>query len=664
MKKQFSVLLLLSFICYSLWAQQKVDAKIENVTVFLNGGQVVRTATATLPNGKSDIIFNGLTPNLDPQSIVVKGEGDFTIMSVKHQMNFLEEIKRKDTIVTLERDRDKLLSRNERLNADLLVIANEEEILQRNRVQIIGIQNNPTKPEDLKTLIEYQIQRLKDIYAQKITIQEENNKIRTNVAKTNNQLSELNARKNTTTAEVVVTVFVKTAPSVNSLNNAKFRLEYVVPNVGWSPLYDLRIKDVTSPVLAQMKAKVRQNSGEDWKDVKLTLSTGEPKRSGIKPELGTWQIGAYGYSSFKDRQLDAVSDFQLEKANRQMTGNINGIVFDKDNKEPLVGASIVVTGTTKGTLTNVDGKFSLDLPPNTQSLTFSFVGYNSVTTTAKSGEYVAMGLAGSSVLSEVVVMGYGSTRKSDATGAVAMMPERDFNVDGTPIRLRGISTPSKGNYEALKVKMKESVKENQKTTTTSFDIELPYTIPTDGKEYQVEIKEVTIPASYQYTCVPKLDPDAFLTAYITDWEQYSLIEGEANLYFEGTYLGKTLLKTQSVEDTLTISLGRDKNVVVKRTKSKEFGEKTNAFSSKRLDTRNFEISVKNKKSVPLSINIEDQVPVATDKSIEVVFDAKGAEYDKDKGHVIWKLTLQPSEDKKINFSYSVKHPNEVRVALE
>jgi uncharacterized protein (TIGR02231 family) len=185
----------------------------------------------------------------------------------------------------------------------------------------------------------------------------------------------------------------------------------------------------------------------------------------------------------------------------------------------------------------------------------------------------------------------------------------------------------------------------------------------NGKEYQVEIKEETLKAYYEYAVAPKLDNDAFLTAYLTDWEQYNLIEGEANLYFEGTYLGKTLLKTNSTDDTLKISLGRDKNVVVKRTKLKEFS-KNKAFSSKKTQSRAFEIVVKNKKNTPLSILVEEQIPVSSDKQIEVEFEAEGAKVDKTLGRITWKLDLKPSEERKQKFSYSVKHPADWNIDLE
>jgi hypothetical protein len=646
--------------------QQKIESKIENVTVFVNGGQVARSATASIPKGKSEVIFKGLTPNLDGKSLIVKGEGDFSIVSVKSQLNFLEETKRKDTIVILETEKEKLATRLLRINAELLVLDRQEDLLSRNRVQVLGLLNNPSKVEDMKSLMDFQKGTLSEILIKKLDLEAEVKKINQNLGRINNQITELNGRTSTTTAEVVVTVFAKNA----AIANAKFRLEYIVPNCGWTPYYDLRVKDVISPIVTQMKAKVRQNSGEDWSEVKLTLSTGEPNKGGLKPELGIWKIGWDGRSYYQGRIMSVLENYK-ESLKVGLKDKIQGIITDT-NGEPLVGAAVVIKGTTKGTITDVEGKYTLNVLPNERNsnLVVSFVGYNQEEVPIGNGAFSNIQLNENNLtLSEVVVVGYGradtydspslpdtrnSEKKSQNTEQLLAGKVAGISGGSSKIRIRGNSSLNQNNIE---------VKENQKTTSTTFDIELPYTIPTDGKEYQVEIKEENIKAEYQYVCVPKLETDAFLTAQIVDWEQYNLLEGEANLYFEGTFMGKTLLKTNSVEDTLKLSLGRDKNIVVTRTKLKDFS-KTSFLSSKIKASRGYEIKIRNKKSVPISIVIEDQIPIVSEKSIEVEYENKGAEYDKDKGKLAWKIDLKPLEDKKVNFNYTVKYPNTVNVELE
>jgi hypothetical protein len=154
----------------ALLAQQKIDARIEHVTVFMNGAQVTRMANAVLPVGKSEVILRGLTPSLDPQSVTVKGDGDFTIVSVKTQLNYLEEQHRKDTIVTLENETAQLFKQLEDAQNKLSVLAQEEYILNSNKSQIIGIQNNPNKTDDLKALLDFQKTRLTEVLTQKTEI--------------------------------------------------------------------------------------------------------------------------------------------------------------------------------------------------------------------------------------------------------------------------------------------------------------------------------------------------------------------------------------------------------------------------------------------------------------------------------------------------------------
>jgi hypothetical protein len=624
-------------------AQQKLDARMEHVTVFINGAQVMRTAAATLPAGKSEVILRGLTPSLDPQSVTVKGDGDFTILSVRTQLNYLEEQRRKDTIVTLENESLKLFQQLEEAQNKLVVLAQEEYILNSNKSQIIGIQNNPNKTDDLKALLDFQKARLTEVLTQKTDINRSVNKTQQRRNQITQQLFELNVRKNTTTAEVVISVFTK------NLTSGRFLLEYLVPNSSWYPIYDLRVQDVNTPMIAQMKGKVRQNSGEDWKDVKLTLSTGEPKRTGIKPELGTWFLGTGGTSIYSGRQVNALADFQTQRqANQQ--NKISGLIRD-ENGEMLIGASVVVTGTTKGTLTDVDGKFNLDIQPNDKSLTISFTGYDSQTVPiSNNSTFVDVQLKGGQALQEVVVTGYAS--RDMLQGRVA-----GISVSG--------SRKSKPEFKSEPKTVALQVSEVTHSTSVTYDIELSYNVPTDNKEYQVEIKENTLAAFYEYSCAPKLETDVFLTAHLTDWEQYNLPEGEANLYFEGTFLGKTVLKTQSTEDTLKISMGRDKNIVVKRVKQKELTTKKGIFSGKKTESRTYEISVKNKKGIAISLNIEDQVPIAADKQIEVQYTfSDNPTVDKNTGRLTWKLQLKPLEDKKLQIFYTVKHPAEWQVNMD
>ena len=641
MKKNFAFIVLL-FLGQVLLAQPKLlNSTIEKVTVFFNGAQITRSANTPLSIGKSEIVFKGLTPNLDTRSVQVRGEGDFTVLSVTPRTNFLESATKRDTIKDLEQQLDILKDRLTLENNQLAVLQQEESFLQLNQVQILGVQNTVLKLDDLKQTAEYQRVRLSEILNKRFDIQKNVAKIQIDLARLGSQLREMNAQKNTISSEIVVVV---NAPSATS---AKFFVTYVVQNAGWIPTYDLRVKDISTPLSMQMKANVQQATGEDWKEVKLTLSSGNPMESGLKPELQPWRLDYYRPEPIRKDKANlgyAVADMDMVLPNFRRNPSItqvSGVATDETG-EPLVGASIVVKGTSTGVVTDIDGKFSLKLPSSGNILVVSYVGFNSKEIAITSSN-INISLQEGNALNEVVVTGYGIKRKSGM----------DYALTGK------IKTKKTNNNDAEAPKTEEVIKQ----TSVSYDITLPYSILNDNKAQTVEIKDLDVPATYQYFVAPKLDKDAFLTAQIIDWEQYNLLSGEANLFFEGTFMGKTVLNTLSTEDTLNISLGRDKNVVVTRTKLKDF-TKTKFLSDKRTDSRAFETTVRNKRGQPLSIIVEDQIPISVTKDIEVETDTGNATVDAQTGKLTWKLDVPSGKDKKVKFSYTAKYPKGQKVILE
>jgi uncharacterized protein (TIGR02231 family) len=203
-----------------------------------------------------------------------------------------------------------------------------------------------------------------------------------------------------------------------------------------------------------------------------------------------------------------------------------------------------------------------------------------------------------------------------------------------------------------------------RTTTTEFVIEMPFTIPSDGKAHTVGVKSHSIPALYKHYATPKLDKDAFLYARTTGWEDLNLLPGEANVFFEGTFVGQSYLDLDMPRDTLDISLGRDKGVVVERVKRKTTDQKA-IVGGKRTVTIGWDLTVRNTKGTTVDLEVRDQYPLSPQSEIEVKLEDKGgAVVDEQKGTLTWNFTLEPKATKKLGFSYTVKHPKEMPVVLE
>ncbi|MEM9918182.1 MAG: SusC/RagA family TonB-linked outer membrane protein [Bacteroidota bacterium] len=119
--------------------------------------------------------------------------------------------------------------------------------------------------------------------------------------------------------------------------------------------------------------------------------------------------------------LLACSNFAL--AQRTVTGTVT----DGETDEPLIGATVIVVGTSNGAITDFDGKYSIEVEEGQTQLEFSYTGFANTVVELGASNVVDVQLKAGTVLDEVVVIGYGSVRKQDATGAVDVVGEEDFN---------------------------------------------------------------------------------------------------------------------------------------------------------------------------------------------------------------------------------------------
>lgn len=199
---------------------------------------------------------------------------------------------------------------------------------------------------------------------------------------------------------------------------------------------------------------------------------------------------------------------------------------------------------------------------------------------------------------------------------------------------------------------------------TEFLIKSKYSIPADDKPYVVEIEQHNLNADFEHFAVTKLDKGVFLLAKITGWEDLSLVDGYANVYFKGTYLGESLIRTRNVKDTLDLSLGRDEKVMVTRTKLKDYSSKQ-LIGGKLKETLTFELVAKNNRKSPVDIEIFDQVPISKNSDIEVkVLETSNAAFNNITGEIKWRYTIQPSESKKMRLSFSIKYPKNQKIEVQ
>lgn len=616
-----TILLALAIIISSIVVgetQKNVESSIKHVTVYQVGAQITRKSEVKIEKGITELQFSGLPQAINPESIQASADAGVTILSVTHAIDYLNKQKATDQVLKLEK-------RREVINDSINIHKNLQRVYAQEKDMVIANQaiggDNGISAADLEKMAVFFRNRLSEIeslhYQQTLKIR----KLQHEMVTITQQLLELNAQIDMPTSLVKVKV------SSEAAKNAKMELRYFIADAGWKPNYDIRIEDVNSPLGLFYKAKVNQNTGEDWKDVLLTLSSGDPSISNYKPELDAYFLTFDNFYSKRD---------PLE-ASKPYSGTVSGRVVDEIG-EPIPGVSIMIKGTTQGVATDMDGRYSIKVPSASSTLVYSFIGMKSLELPASSPVRNVRMESDNVALEEVVVTAYGARSEN--------------------MMIRGVSSSA----PKMNIQIPLAIEKSQ--VATEFKIEIPYSIPSDNQAYDVSILEYTVPAQYKYAAVPKLTTDAFLMASIPDWHLYELLDGDVSLFFKGIYQGKTYFDLSSIEDTLTVSVGRDRDIQIKRESKKEFSRRSVVGSNKR-EQRVWEISVKNNKPFPVDIVVEDQYPISrlSDIKVEQV-DAPGATIDEATGKVKWNLNLKSGETRTLQIKYTVRYPQNRKLLVE
>lgn len=534
MKYLFPLALLL-FFDYQLFAKEDpkiVTETIQKVTVFQSSAQIESFAQTMIDGNTSQVIFKNLPANINRKSIQVSGEGDFTILSIESKQNFINSQKKSNEALAIEDSIEKYSYILEMEDIKKYALDQEESLLINNK-NFASKEGTVVDIEDMAVLYQTRLPKIKQELYQ---ISKEITRLSDILTKFEKELALLTVNRATT--DIIVNITAKNP------QNITLNLSYIVTDVYWTPLYDIRAKDINSPMNISYKAQVIQKTGVDWNNIKLVLSTGNPSISGVKPTLTPWYLEYinpdYGYY-------------------RGAKKNSRSLVPSEDTEESYM-------------------------------------------------------------------------KSEDATKTKAITSNNG-----------PASTPA--NY----------IEATQSQLARNFEIQLPYSVPSDGKPKTVEVQNYTVQPIYEYVTTPKLDQNAYLMAGITDWEKLNLLSSAANVFFEGAFVGETILNAQNTEDTLKISLGSDKNIVIKREKVNDMSSSKTIGSTRKI-ILTYEITVRNTKNNTISISVEDQLPVPQDKSIELkINDLQGAEYNELTGMLKWPLKLGPSETKKVRYSYEIKY---------
>ena len=613
-------------------AVEKHTASINKVTVFTNGAQVERSKSVILVPGEQVVTFTGFSPYMDKKSLQVKAKGHLTILGVSERTahpDSAAQVKRlraaEDDVKAVERRIQQTKDEQEMLTAQLELVKTNCSVAGRTVA---------TPLANIKELNAYYAQQVLSVKERSQELEEQLQKLNDELKRKQDTCDSIAKLKLKNITEIDVKLEAKQA------GRADFDITYYVKNAGWFPSYDIRSNSIKEPLQLSYKANIYQNTREEWKNVPVTLSSANPNRSNIAPQLKTYWLD-YGLSA-------PTYSFDSDGS------TVSGKIVDAEDGSPIIGASIIIKGTQLGTVSDIDGYYSITLPQDHRQLSFTYIGYQTQTRTATPGSTLNIRMKEDEQrLDEVTVVGYGTSKKGrKSKGEVLKAKE---------------SIPMMADL-AVEEEMDESevisVNQQQAQFGYEFDIKQLLTLPDGGKTTTTEIARHQLPAIYEYRGIPKIDKESFLVADAIDWQKLNLMEGEANVYFDNSFVGKSILDPNVSSDTLHFSMGRDQSICVQRIKVSESSTRR-FFGSNQEQTMKWRISVKNNRQESVNITVFDQAPISRNTSIEVSMEElSDGQFDKQTGIIKWPLQLQPGEQRDLILQYKVKYPKNRRLNIE
>ena len=538
----------------------KLESKITNVTVFLSGAQITRCAHYECDSGTSEIVLENLPQTLRPDSIQASAEGGAVILSMEHKINHLKGADKSESIKELQQELESL---NDELGEQKLALelcGLEENFFAANN-SLAGSETG-LKTAELKEAVAFYCERMADIKKNRNVCDKKIKKLKEKIQALEAQLGSYRSLGQVPVSEITLKVSTKEPSSGDIV------FSYYVPSASWQPYYDIRVKDTQSPVLLAFKAKVSQNTGENWENIKLALSTGNPNINGECPELKPWYINFYSPPSAKNQY----QSFNLAPPMASM---------DKSSK-----------------------------------------------------------------------IGIGARLRSALLDEESI--DEDIFMDSQEQNTAEFEPPLPLTAAAV----------SESLTAAEYTINEPYDIPSGDGGQNVEIISHSLSAKYRYFSVRKLEKEVFLLAAVSGWEHANIIAGEASVFFEGRYVGKTYIDPRRAEEEFELSLGVDNSVTVTRVNGKDFTGK-NVMGNSVKQMRSWELTARNLKSVPVDIKLVDQLPVSQNKQITVdPVELSGAALDEETGILTWTFSLEPAQSKKMTVKYAVTRPKNTIVYLD
>ncbi len=508
---------------------QEIKAPISSVKVYLNAAIIGHTQKVKLKTGVNKLAFVGLAMNIDKRNISLKNIGKGELISLQlvklsdtsNIMNLRPDLlyfirSSKDSLISIERNIQKATFELDGLELEKDMLLKNDNIIPNSKLISLA---------ELKLTTEYYRERYASVSMEIYDKQYMLTQLKKNKVKALKAAFDV---ENGEEDNMDICIVIAEISNAGEEYTTDMNLSYITGGSGWIPVYEVFAND-NKTLKINYRAKILNNTGIDWNNQNITLSTADPSQYYAAPDLEPYIVTpADGYK------------YQNNYNNEN----------NEDNEE------------------QAQQKQALKYQGNTDE-------------------------------EEIYT------------------PDREI----------------------------------------TFDIAKRYSFPAGLTPMLVDVTAYDLNPDFLYRCAPKKDEQVYSIARIKDWEKLNLIDGEASIYNNGNFLGKSYLRPSDFEDYMELPLGVVNNIFVKHKQVSELSSKK-VLAGGVNAAFTYEIKIKNNSTESVNVEIIDQVPVSQRSNVKVedIEMTDGGEQDPLTGKIVWKLNIDKSSEKTLSLKYSVSYP--------
>ncbi len=299
--KRYSLFAFLFLLSANLFFAQKpiyTKAKVTAVKVYRNSAELQNTVSFSIPSGISEIVIGNISEEINEKTIQIGvNSKNISILSSQFTSDYSTDFKMDTTNPQIKKVNDSikivenLISKN-RIELD----ANKKavELLDKNQTVLVG--SNSSNVAQLTQLTEFYTNKRIELENKLVSLKTKGDDLSKKLSRLKSSLKTKEQKEAEEFADGVI-VLKLMSPTAG---NIKLNINYLTDNVSWKPYYEIKAEKISAPLDVTFKAIVKQNTGLDWKGVKLTLINGNSSRNNYAPTVSPWFIYA---RSPKEREI-------------------------------------------------------------------------------------------------------------------------------------------------------------------------------------------------------------------------------------------------------------------------------------------------------------------------------------------------------------------------